>query len=69
MSTPDCGFNMCRMNGRYVFVFMKYGATYEVQLKVLPAVKGSQYTVVGNYTVPEAGLDAFINTVVASYTA
>ncbi len=68
MSQAECGFSMCRMNGRYVFLFEKYGATYQVQLKVLPAVKNGRYTTIQTFTVQESDLTTFINTTVASYT-
>lgn len=68
MSQPECGFTMCRMNGRFVFYFEKYGAIYQVQLKTLPAVKYSKYTTIQTFTVPESQLQTFINTTVASYS-
>ena len=68
MSQPDCGFSICRMNGRYVFLFKKYGATYQVELKMLPATKNSRYTTIETYTVTESNLENFINTTVAGYS-
>jgi hypothetical protein len=68
MSQPDCAFTMCRMNGRYVFLFLKYGSNYQVQLKVLNAVKNQGYRIIQTFNVPESQLQTFINTTVASYT-
>lgn len=69
MSTPtDCAFTMCRMNCRYVFLFLKRGSNYTVQLKVLPAIKNGRYTIIQTFNVPESQLQTFINTTVASYT-
>ncbi len=68
MPQPDCAFTMCRMNCRYVFLFLKYGSNYTVQLKYLPAVKGGKYTIIQTFNVPQSNLQTFINTVVASYT-
>jgi hypothetical protein len=68
MSAPDCGFTMCRMNGRYVFLFLKYGSNYVVQLKELPAVKNSGYRIIQTFNVTENNLQNFINTTVAGYS-
>jgi hypothetical protein len=68
MSQPDCAFTMCRMNGRYVFLFLKYGSNYQVQLKVLNAVKNQGYRIIQTFNVPESQLQIFINTTVAGYT-
>ena len=68
MSSPQCGFTMCRMNGRYVFQFLKYGNNYTIQLYVLPAVKNGRYSVIQTFNVPESQLTTFINTTVASYS-
>jgi hypothetical protein len=68
MSQPDCAFTMCRMNCRYVFLFLKYGSNYQVQLKVLNAVKNQGYRIIQTFNVPESQLQTFINTTVASYT-
>ncbi len=68
MSQPECGFSICRMNGRYVFLFKKYGNSYSVELKMLPATKNSRYTTIQTYTVSESDLENFINTTVASYS-
>ena len=68
MSQPECGFSICRMNGRYVFLFKKYGNTYAVELKMLPATKNSRYTTIQTYNVAESDLENFINSTVASYS-
>lgn len=64
----DCAFTMCRMNCRYVFLFLKRGSNYTVQLKVLPPVRNSRYTIIQTFNVPESQLKTFINTTVSSYT-
>ncbi len=68
MSSPECGFTMCRMNGRYVFLFLKYGSNYVVQLKQLSPNKGGGYIVIETFNVSESQLENFINTTVAGYS-
>ena len=68
MSSPDCGFTICRMNGRYVFLFLKYGNTYDVQLKQLSPNKNGGYIIIQTFTVQESELQNFINSTVASYS-
>ncbi len=68
MSSPDCAFTMCRMNGRYVFLFLKYGNTYDVQLKQLSPNKNGGYIIIQTFSVQESELQNFINNTVASYS-
>ncbi len=68
MSTPDCAFTQCRMNGRYVFLFLKYGSNYVVQLKQLSPNKNGGYIIIQTFNVTENNLLNFINTTVASYS-